>query len=131
MEPGELIQTSMLVPAGGGATLRPVSVAVDPVSLTGLLLGAPVDVLETPTSSGAGSTGSAGVTVVVRGATLLEMNHPSSSLIAPSDTSDVTIGVSTLSEVESVVAAGHAGTITLVAAERSDGVGPGPAAPAP
>ena len=37
-----------------------------------------------------------------------------------------TIGVATLGEVEAVVEASHAGTITLVAAEPSDGVGAGP-----
>ena len=38
----------------------------------------------------------------------------------------MTLGVSSLSEVEAVVQAAQAGTVTLVAAEPSDGVGPGP-----
>lgn len=125
VQPGELVQASMLEPATAQPTLRPVSVVVDPVSLAGLDSGALVDVLMTPTSGGASSTSLAPVTAVVRGATLLAVSRQSSSLLAPSDSSDVTIGVSTLTEVESVVAAAHSGTITLVAAERSDGVGPG------
>jgi hypothetical protein len=40
----------------------------------------------------------------------------------------VTIGVASLDEVESVIAASRSGTLTLVAAEPSDGVGPGPGA---
>jgi Flp pilus assembly protein CpaB len=130
VQPGELLQRSMLAPATTSTTLRPVSVAVDPVSLGGLTPGTPVDVLAT-TGSASNASGPAGsgasVSVVVRGAVLLDVSHPSSSsLVAPADTSDVTIGVTTLGEVEAVVSAAHTGTITLVAAERSDGVGPGP-----
>jgi Flp pilus assembly protein CpaB len=127
VQAGELVQAPMLVPATGATALRPVSIAVDPVSLAGLEAGALVDVLMTPASGAGSASAVAPVTVVVRGATLLAVSRPSSSLLAPSDSSDVTVGVSTLGEVESVVAAAHSGTITLVAAERSDGVGPGSA----
>jgi hypothetical protein len=38
----------------------------------------------------------------------------------------VTIGVGSLAEVEAIVRASHAGTISLIAAEPPDGVGAGP-----
>jgi hypothetical protein len=38
----------------------------------------------------------------------------------------VTLGVADLSEVEAIVEAAHNGTVTLVQAEPSDGVGAGP-----
>jgi hypothetical protein len=38
----------------------------------------------------------------------------------------VTIGVASLGEVEAIVRASRAGTISLIAAEPSDGVGAGP-----
>lgn len=118
---GELIQDSMLVPASQVPALRPVSLAVDPVSLAGLSAGQLVDVLTTP-ATGSGSA----VTVVVRGATLMDIATSGSNLLAPAGSGQVTIGVTTLGEVESLVAAAHSGTVTLVAAEPSDGVGPGP-----
>lgn len=135
VSPGELVQRSMVGQAAGGANLRPVNLAVDPDSLTGLAIGAPVDVLATPGADSTASSGSASspaggsapaVTVVVRGATLLSEGRADSDLTTGSDTSQVTLGVSSLAEVEAVVAASQSGTITLVAAEASDGVGPGP-----
>jgi hypothetical protein len=111
----------MLVPVRQEPVLRPVSLAVDPVSLAGLSAGQLVDVLMT---QGTGST--AGVTVVVRGATLLDVVTSNSSVLAPGSSGQATIGVSSLSEVEDVVAAAHTGTVTVVAAEPSDGTGPGP-----
>ena len=123
---GELIESSMLVPTSQAPVLRPVSVAVDPVSLAGLASGQLVDVL---TTQGTGS-GTA-VTVVLRGATLLNVVTSGSNLLAPGGSGQVTIGVTTLSEVEAVVAAAHAGTVALVAAEPSDGVGPGSVRPTP
>ncbi len=120
LHPGELLEVSMLVPSSHQPVLRPVSLAVDPVSLAGLYAGQPVDVLMT---QGAGST--TGVTVVVRGATLLAVVTSSTNGLATGSSGQVSIGVSTLSEVEAVVAAAHTGTVTLVAAEPSDGSGPG------
>jgi hypothetical protein len=125
LQAGELIQSPMLVPSSQEPALRPVSLAVDPVSLAGLSPGQPVDVLATP-SSGTGIT-----VIVARGATLLDVTASSSNLLAPGGSGQVTIGVATLAEVEAVVQAAHAGTITLVAAERSDGVGPGPGSTTP
>jgi Flp pilus assembly protein CpaB len=125
LQAGELIQGPMLVPSNQEPSLRPVSLAVDPVSLAGLSPGQPVDVLATPT------TGSGVTVIVARGATLLDVASSSSNLLAPGGEGQVTIGVATLSEVEAVVQAAHAGTITLVAAERSDGVGPGPGSATP
>lgn len=163
--PGELIQASMLTPAGGNRVLRPVSVAVDSSSLAGLTAGDPVDVLAVATSGGAGTssptvappppdvpspaTGSGatpgsgssaasplggapappdGISVVVRGAALLSVSRTGSTF-TPASGSDtvVTLGVSSLDEAESVVAAAHSGTVILVRAEPSDGTGPGPA----
>ena len=128
LEPGELVETTMLAPASSQPPLRPVSVSVDPVSVTNLVPGQPVDVLAV---AGGGGSNPGSVSVVVRGATLLALERPSSGLLAPTNTSQVTIGVATLAEVEAVVAAAHAGTVALVTAETSDGVGPGPAIPTP
>jgi hypothetical protein len=122
VHPGELLQGSMLVPGSQKPVVRPVSLAVDPVSLSGLYAGQLVDVLMTQ-----GTGNAAGATVVVRGATLLDVAASSSNLLAPGSSGQATIGVSTLAEVEDVVAAAHTGTVTLVAAEPSDGAGPGPA----
>jgi Flp pilus assembly protein CpaB len=120
LQTGELIQAPMLVPSDQTPTLRPVSVAVNPVSLANLSPGQLVDVLATQ-----GSGGSSTVSVVVRGATLMDMVTSGSALLAPGGSGQVTIGVGSLEEVEAVVQASQAGTVSLVAAERSDGVGPG------
>lgn len=146
VEPGELIQSSMLEPAGATARLRPVSISVDSTSLAGLASGDPVDVLATTSGSGSSGSGSSapplsgasgaststgtagGVTVVLRGAALLSVTRPGSSLAPVSGSGTVvTLGVSSLAEAEMVVEAAHAGTVILVQAEPSDGVGPGPA----
>lgn len=118
---GGLIQTPLLASADQAPALRPVSLAVDPVSLAGLSPGQPVDVLAT---QGTG-TGTA-VAVVLRGATLIAVAPSSTTLLSPGGSGQVTIGMTTLAEAEAVVQAAHSGTITLVAATRSDGVGPGP-----
>jgi Flp pilus assembly protein CpaB len=124
--PGELIEQSMLVPVGTQPATRPVSVAVSSSSLSGLAAGSAVDVLAT---EGTGS--SASVSVVMRGAVLIAANNPASGglsgSLSGSSTSNVTLGVDTLSEVEAVVQAAQTGTVSLVAAEPSDGVGAGPA----
>lgn len=135
LQPGELVENTMLAPAGSQPPLRPVSIPVDPVSVTGLVPGQPVDVLAIA-GAGAGSASGSGavpgtVSVVARGATLMAVARPGSGLLSPSDSSQATVGVATLAEVEAVVAAAHAGTVALVAGEPSDGVGPGPAGPNP
>ncbi len=58
--------------------MRPVSLAVDPVSLAGLTAGQLVDVL---TTQGTGS--STAVTVIVRGATLMAVSSSTSSWSRP------------------------------------------------
>jgi hypothetical protein len=121
LQAGDLIQTSMLVPASREPAVRPVSLAVDPVSLAGLSAGQLVDVLMTQ-----GNGNATAVSVVVRGATLIAMSSSSPTALASGASGQATIGVTTLSEVKAVVAAAHSGTITLVAAEPSDGMGPGP-----
>lgn len=120
---GELLQTSMLVPAGQASSLRPVTVGVDPASLAGLYPGEPVDVLQTT-----GADTSSAVTVVIRGAILFSISRPDSGAFSGPASATVTLGVGSLDEVESVVGAAHAGTLTIVAATPQDGVGPGPAA---
>ena len=126
---GELIQVPLLVPSRQQPALRPVSVAVDPVSLAGLVPGQPVDVLATAgsgSSGGSGSSVAAPVAVVVRGATLIDVARSSTNLLSPGASGEVTLGVATLAEVEAVVQSAHSATITLVAAEPSDGAGAGP-----
>jgi hypothetical protein len=119
---GALIQGPELVPPRAEPQLRPVSVAVDPVSMANLAPGQAVDVLATQ-----GSGGAVSVMVVVRGATLMSgASSGSGGLAGAAANGQATIGVTTLSEVEAVVQASHAGTITLVAAEPSDGMGAGP-----
>jgi Flp pilus assembly protein CpaB len=119
---GALVESPELVPVGAQPALRPVSIAVDPVSLGALSAGQPVDVLATQ-----GSGSAVSVAVVVRGATLLAVTPSASGALAAGGASgQVTIGVASLAEVEAVVQASHAGTISLVAAEPSDGVGAGP-----
>jgi hypothetical protein len=123
---GALVQNPVLVPANQLPRVRPVTIAADPVSLTGLTPGEPVDVLATQ-----GTGGGTAVAVVIRGATLMAATQPGSGALNAGGSGQVTIGVATLAEVEAVVQAAHAGTITLVAAEPSDGVGAGagPAGP--
>lgn len=121
VQAGELIQTSMLTPASPQSSLRPVNASVDPDSLADLTSGEKVDVL---TTTGTGS--STQVSVVMRGAVLVDVGHMSSGVLSgPSSSVVVTLGVSTLGEVEAIVQAQAAGTISLVAAEPSDGTGPG------
>jgi len=121
--PGELLEQSMLVPAGSQPATRPVSVAVNPSSLAGLAPGSGVDVLATE-----GSGSSATVSVVMRGAVLIAVNNSASGGLTGSSNPVVTLGVGSLPEVEAVVQASQSGTVSVVAAEPSDGVGPGPSA---
>ncbi len=153
VQPGELLQSSMLVPVRAQPATRPVSIAVDPASLAGLEAGQSVDVLATGGTSGAasggtgsatggtggaasvgsgtGGSGSSAVSVVARGATLISIDRSSSNLLSGPSSALVTLGVSSLGEVEAVVQAAQAGSVTLVAAEPSDGVGPGPGSAGP
>jgi Flp pilus assembly protein CpaB len=129
VRPGELIQSSMLAPTSSRPSLRPVSIAVDPTSLSGLSPGQTVDVLAAPAASG--SSASSVVSVVMRGAALVTIDRSGGSGLlsgASSPTSGgtlVTLGVTDLSEVEAIVEAAHNGTVTLVQAEPADGVGAG------
>jgi Flp pilus assembly protein CpaB len=130
IRPGELVEQSMLVPVGTQPETRPVSVGVSASSLSGLAAGDAVDVLVSE-----GTASSASVSVVMRGAVLIAAANPASGglsgSLSGSSTSNVTLGVDTLSEVEAVVQASETGTVSLVAAEPSDGVGPGPAPAGP
>jgi Flp pilus assembly protein CpaB len=124
--PGELIEASMLSAPGSAPTLRPVTVPVDPDSVSRLSAGDRVDVLATQ-GSGAGAGPAAAVSVVVRGASLIGVSQSNPGLLSGSSSATLaTIGVGNLSEVEAVVGAAHAGTVVLVQAEPSDGAGAGP-----
>jgi hypothetical protein len=57
---------------------------------------------------------------------LVAVGSPASGSLTGSSSSIVTVGVGSLAEVEAVVQASESGTVSLVAAEPSDGVGPGP-----
>jgi hypothetical protein len=120
LQAGELLQGPMLVPSSRTPALRPVSIAVNPVSLANLTSGQLVDVLATQ-----GSGSAATVAVVARGATLIDLVTSGSALLASGGAGQVTIGVQSLAEAEAVVQASQAGTVSLVAAEPSDGVGLG------
>ncbi|HEX4864974.1 MAG TPA: SAF domain-containing protein [Acidimicrobiales bacterium] len=117
---GELVETSMLT-ANLAPDVRPVTIPVDPAGLASLIAGQPVDVLEA-----SGTSGSASISVIVRGATLLSVSRGGSGFLSNPSSGVATIGVASLDEVEAVVGASRSGTLTLVAAEPSDGVGPGP-----
>lgn len=140
--PGALIESPLLAPASGPAP-RPVSVPVDTDSLAGLAPGQAVDVLELTSGaaagagqSGAGTTatgpagsGPAGISVVLRGALLLDVSRSGSGLLPSSGAATVvTLGVSDLDQAEALVEAAHSGTVELVQAEPGDGTGPGTAA---
>jgi Flp pilus assembly protein CpaB len=122
--PGELVQQGALVPSGTQPSLRPVTVSLDAPDALDLSTGTPVDVLVTD-----GSDPGSATTVVVRGATVLDVTSAGSSLISSSGGGTVTVGVSSLAEVEAVVHADHTGSVSVVVAQRSDGTGLG--APAP
>jgi Flp pilus assembly protein CpaB len=130
VQPGELIQSSMLAPTSSRPSLRPVSIAVDPTSLSGLSPGQTVDVLAAPATS-ASSSASLAVSVVMRGAALVTIDRSGGSGLLSGASSPssggtlVTLGVTDLSEVEAIVEAAHNGTVTLVQAEPADGVGAG------
>lgn len=137
LTPGELIESSMLTDPGATPPLRPVTVPVDPDSVSGLGPGDRVDVLATTSSGGSGNSSAggsgqpaSGVTVVVRGASLIGVSRSSPGLLSGSSSATLaTIGVADLTEVEAVVGAAHTGSVVLVQAEPSDGVGPGPGTP--
>jgi Flp pilus assembly protein CpaB len=122
LDGGELVQAASLVPAGQNPSRRPVTVAVDDTDARGLAPGMLVDVLET---TGTGST--ATTSVVVLGAEVIDTAASSSGLVGSSGGATVTLGVTTLAEVEAVVQAAHSGTVTVVVAEPSDGRGQGTA----
>jgi Flp pilus assembly protein CpaB len=117
---GELVQQGALVPAGAQPALRPVTVSLDAPDALDLSTGTRVDVLVTD-----GSDPGSATTVVVRGATVLDVSSAGSSLISSSGGATVTIGVTSLAEVEAVVHADHTGSVSVVVAQRSDGTGLG------
>lgn len=118
---GELVQQSMLVPSGRTPALRPVTVSVDPADAADLSAGGLVDLLET-----SGNGPRAATSVVLRGARVIAVTTPGSSLVASSSGTQVTLGVASLAEVEAVIHAEHTATVSVVTGEPSDGTGLGP-----
>ncbi|MBO0729508.1 MAG: flagella basal body P-ring formation protein FlgA [Acidimicrobiaceae bacterium] len=118
---GGLIQAGSLVQRGQQPALRPVSVSDSEVDLATMAAGDAVDVLVTE-----GSDTSAITSTVVRNAQVISVSRPSSSSVVGGSTDGViTIGVRNLAEAEAVVQASHAGSVTVILAERSDGTGLG------
>jgi Flp pilus assembly protein CpaB len=117
---GELVQQSALVPVGQQPALRPVTVPIVPADAADLSAGALVDVLET-----SGNGPNAQTSVVLRGARVISVANPGSSLIASSSGTEVTLGVGSLRQVEAVIHAEHTATISVVVGEPSDGAGLG------
>ncbi len=115
LAPGQLVESSDLVPAGTTPRRRPVTVAVAASDLADLQVGGLVDVLVTN-----GTDASATTQVVVTDATLLQASSGSSSLIGGTAGAQATLGVSGLDQVEAVVHAAHTGTVTVVAGQPSD-----------
>jgi Flp pilus assembly protein CpaB len=130
VQPGELIEAPMLA-GPSGSDLRPVSIPVDSDSLAALTAGESVDVLAVSSPSSAQSAPSAsappGVTVVMRGATLLSVSTSATGLLSGNSggTIVVTLGVADLPEAEQLVLAAHTTTVELVQAVPSDGHGAG------
>lgn len=122
---GEVVQQSMLVARGAEPGLRPVTVSVGATDAADLSAGALVDVLET-----SGNAPAAHTSMILRGARVITVAKPGSSLIDSSSGTAVTLGVASLAEVEAVVHAEHTATVSLVAGEPSDGTGLGPPATA-
>ncbi|MBO0692273.1 MAG: hypothetical protein J2P58_05200 [Acidimicrobiaceae bacterium] len=118
---GEVVQQSMLVPLRRQPALRPVTLSVTPADAADLSPGTLVDVLET-----SGNGPNAHTVVVLRGARVITVAKPGSSLIASAGGTEVTLGVASLAEVEAVIHAEHTATVSVVTGEPSDGTGLGP-----
>lgn len=118
---GALLTATDLEPAHRVAS-RPVPISVPSADVVDLSAGDLVDVLVT--TGGGSSPGH--TTIVDRGARVLAIEPPSGGLVASGTQQVVVLGVSTLAEVESVVAAGHSGSVDVVVGEPSDGRGLGP-----
>jgi Flp pilus assembly protein CpaB len=121
LQPGELIQQATLVPTGAQPALRPVAISLGVPDTADLSTGTRVDVLVTE-----GSGAHAATTVVMRGAEVLDVASGGSSLVDSTGGDQVTLGVRTLPEVEAVVHASQAGTLSVIVGEPSDGSGLGP-----
>jgi Flp pilus assembly protein CpaB len=118
LAPGELVQSSDLVPSGHAPPLRPVAVSIDSSDAGALSVGDLVDVVVTD-----GSDSSSPTTVVVRGARVLAVDSGSGGFAGADTTTVVTIGVGTLDEVTAVIHAARTGTVNVVVGEPGDGTG--------
>jgi Flp pilus assembly protein CpaB len=116
--PGEVVQSSDLVPAGANPPLRPVTISINAADASSLAVGDLVDVVVTN-----GSAASSPTDVVVRGARVMSVTAASGGLAGPDATATVTIGVADLSEVTAVVHAERTGSVDVVVGEPSDGAG--------
>jgi len=123
---GEPLASDDLSPLGRRPSLRPIPLVVPADDLVAVGPGQDVDVLVTY-----GSAPSTRTSIVLRGATLVAVAPPAADSFAGGTSGEVvTLGVTSLAEVEALVAAEHAGSLDLVAAEPGDGngLGPGPLA---
>ncbi len=126
LRPGELVTVPELAPRDAQPAIRPVPVEVPAYELSGLVPGEGVDVFLTT-----GSAGSSHTALILRGAEVLEVpssNGGGGGVLGGgggSGSEVAVLGVPSLGDVESLVAAAHAGTMDLVVAEPSDGHGPG------
>ena len=119
---GQLISSPELTPAATQPALRPVAIEAPSFELVGLAPGQRVDVLLTTGSGSAERT-----TLIFRGAEVIRVYPGGGGLLGGGSGSEVVaLGVPDLQDVESLIAATHAGTIDLVVAEPSDGTGGGP-----
>lgn len=117
LAPGELVQSSDLVPGGTTPAVRPVTLSATATDVADLAVGDLVDVVVTN-----GSTPSAATNVVVRGARVLQVQSAGGGLTSGTGPV-VVIGVANLDQVTAVIHAERTGTVNLVVGEPADGTG--------
>ena len=113
---GELLQDSMLVPS----SQKPVAASGEPGGRPGVA-GGPVSGAAGRRADDAGHRQRGGRHSRRPGCDPLRRRDIELEPAGARYSGQVSLGVSTLSEVEAIVAAAHTGTVTLVAAEPSDG----------
>jgi Flp pilus assembly protein CpaB len=117
---GELVTPGELTATGAAPPLRPLPVTVSSADLVDLAPGERVDVLLTE-----GTAPRTRTTILLRGAEVMSTAQPAQGLAGAQETEVVTLGVATLTDVQAVVSAEHAGTVDLVVGEAADGTGLG------
>ncbi|HET9690827.1 MAG TPA: SAF domain-containing protein [Acidimicrobiales bacterium] len=112
---GALVQAGDVAVGGGADGLRPVVASVPSGDATVLSVGDPVDVLVTTGDGAAAQTD-----VVVTGARVLALDRGASGLAATDATVEVTLGVSSLTQVTAVVHAARTGAVSVVVGAPGD-----------